>query len=211
MDYLIVIDYQHLDEPVFLKSLAQSLSELRQKNGIIVHGDSSYTDRIIQTGVLSDEARKRSIKDLNNRLVALFADNGISAVGLNGYQREIIRKSENGWQINHGYLSSFPDGVQVVLSTLVSGTSENQPEPAPLHEMVDELATQINFEQIIVFSKQDAAELFDSDSSPLPFTNHDNGVSSEILDAHLSPETAKIRSGVVITSTRKLKDSFTTR
>ena len=33
----------------------------------------------------------RSIKDLNHRIVALLADNSVSGIGINGYQKNIIQ------------------------------------------------------------------------------------------------------------------------
>ena len=85
MDFLAILDYEHLDNGVFLTSFAKSLAQ-KEKRGLIIHGDSEHTERIIQTGVMRDEARIRAIKELNHRLVALFADEGVSTIALNGFQ-----------------------------------------------------------------------------------------------------------------------------
>ena len=48
---------------------------------------SEYTDRLMQTGMMREDARKRAVMDLNRRLITLFADHGVSAIGLNGFQK----------------------------------------------------------------------------------------------------------------------------
>ncbi len=73
MDYIAVLDYEHLDNGMFLTAFAKALSQQKSR-GIILHGDSEYTERLIQTGIMREEATIRAMKDLNHRLVALFAD-----------------------------------------------------------------------------------------------------------------------------------------
>lgn len=209
MNFILLLDYAHLDEPVFLKSLSQSLGELRGQKGIILHADSSYTDRIIQTGVLSDVARRRSMKDLNNRLVALLADNGVAAVGLNGYQRNIIHKTQDGdWQIDQNYLLSFPDGVNLVLSCLVSEEHQEEPQPASLSVIGQQIAAKLNISRIITFTRQDAEEVFSSDDSDLPFNTLETNLSEEVLKSHLPEELTNLPSGCIVTSTRKLETAL---
>lgn len=205
MDYLLVIDHQHLDEPVFLKSLANALGQVSNKQGLIVHGDSSYTERIVQTGVMSDEAKKRSIKDLNIRLIALFADSGISAVGLNGYQQEIIRKADDDWKIKVDYLNSFPAGVNVVLSTLIASDNELTPEAVSLAEMIDHLASNLKFREVIVFTKNDAEELRASEHSDLPVYTNNRETGQKLIDAHLPEELHQMKTPCIIASTQNFQ------
>ncbi len=205
MDYLLVLDYDHLDEPVFLKSLANALGRLSSKQGLIVHGDSAYTERIIQTGVMSDEAKKRSIKDLNNRLIALFADSGISAVGLNGYQQDIIRKDDDKWEIKTDYLKSFPAGVNLVLTTLVASRNKQQTEAVSLAELVDHLASEMNFSEAIVFTKNDAEELKATESSVLPLSTANHEDDQSVIAAHLPTELHQLNTPLVITSTQNIE------
>ncbi|MCH8524967.1 MAG: hypothetical protein LAT52_10490, partial [Balneolales bacterium] len=78
MDYLAIIDYKNLDNPLFLKSFAEAAVQRRSSKAIFVHGDSDYTDRLIQTGMMREDAIIRSVQDLNHRLVSFFADYGIA-------------------------------------------------------------------------------------------------------------------------------------
>ncbi len=207
MNYILLLDHYHLDEPVFLKSLAQTLGTVKNKKGILLHADSSYTERIVQTGVLTEDARRRSMKDLNNRLIALLADHGISAVGLNGYQRDIIRKAGQEWQIKTDYLRSFPDGVSLVLSCLVADENDpDNPNPAELKDVGPALARNLNIDKLIAFTSRDAAEVFATNESPLPFSTDDSAIESSIVEDHLPEELRSIEYKLTVTSTQQLGD-----
>lgn len=207
MNYILLLDHYHLDEPVFLKSLAQTLGTVKNKRGILLHADSSYTERIVQTGVLTEDAKLRSMKDLNNRLIALLADHGVSAVGLNGYQRDIIRKTGPDWQIKADYIRSFPDGVSLVLSCLVANEDDtDNPMPATLSEVGTALARNLNIDMLIAFTSRDAAEVFASNESPLPFSTDDSAIESSIVKEHLPEELHSIEHKVTVTSTQQLGD-----
>ena len=114
--YIAVLDYDHLDNGLFLKTFANAIANHKER-GLILHSDSQYTDRIIQTGVMREDARIRAIKDLNNRLIALFADEGISAIGLNGYQRELISMAGDDITIDVEQLNKLPDQPVLLLSS----------------------------------------------------------------------------------------------
>ena len=208
MDFLIALDHAHLDEPVFLKSLANTLGKLKGKKGIIVHSDSAYTDRIIQTGVMREEARRRAIKDLNNRLIALLADNGVAAVGLNAYQQDIVTRNQSGWNIKADYLQSFPEGVQLVLSTLIAEKEMDHPQPAGLSELLEQLAPALGTSQVITFTKLDAEEVFAQNASDLPIYTSETGQNSELLNRHLPEELKSLSIPLVVTSSGSLGELF---
>lgn len=63
--FIAVLDHEHLENSIFLTSFAKSLAQLGDRKGIVIHGDSPYTDRLIQTGMMREDARLRAIKDLN--------------------------------------------------------------------------------------------------------------------------------------------------
>lgn len=159
MKFIAVLDYDHLDNGVFLTAVARALSELQNgesDQAIIVHGESEYTERLIQTGIMREEAEVRAIKDLNHRLIALFADQGVSAVGLNGYQREgILLEEDDTLSINMEYFDQLHRGPVLVLSNLVLDASTNKPSPVPLPRYIDFLEAQFSPDEVFLFSKFD--------------------------------------------------------
>lgn len=168
MKYIAALDYDHLDNGVFLTSLARSLSQQQGNSDlrpIIIHSDSEYTERIIQTGVMRDEATIRSIKDLNNRLVALFADEGVSAVGLNPYQRNLITLQNETLTLDHSFLDTLPSQSVLLLSTLVQNADEDKIEPLPLPYLATFLFEELQADELFLFSKSDESEIFTNDKS----------------------------------------------
>jgi hypothetical protein len=168
MKYIAVIDYDHLDNGVFLTSLARSLSQQQGNQNlrpVIVHSDSEYTERIIQTGVMRDEATIRSIKDLNNRLVALFADEGVSAIGLNPYQRNLITRQDGLLSLDHSFLDTLPSQSVLLCSTLIQNADEDKIEPLFLPRLATFLYEELQADELFLFSKSDESELFTKDKS----------------------------------------------
>ncbi|MGD8428226.1 MAG: hypothetical protein PVH63_11395 [Balneolaceae bacterium] len=169
MRYIAALDYEHLDNGVFLTSLARSISEQQKKkeiHPIIVHGDSAYTERIMQTGVMREEAIIRSLKDLNNRLVALFADQGVSTIGINPFQRNFITQNKEQLQIDHPYFKSLPSRSVLLLSTLVWDVENERPVAIKLAEMAQFLYKELGADQLFIFSKSDKSEVFTHSESP---------------------------------------------
>lgn len=163
MHYIAALDYQHLDNGVFLTSLARSLSQQQENKDvrpIIVHTDSKYTERIMQTGVMRDEATVRSIKDLNKRLVALFADQGVSTVGINPYQRNFIILKDGELQLDHSFLETLPSKSVLLLSTLVQDLDNDQTVVIELSRLFRFLHDELATDELFIFSKSDESEVF---------------------------------------------------
>jgi len=163
MHYIAALDYEHLDNGVFLTSLARSLSEQQDNEDIrpiIIHTDSEYTERIIQTGVMRDEATVRSVKDLNKRLVALFADQGVSTIGINPYQRNFITLKNDELQLDHSFLESLPSRPVLLLSTLVQDLENDQTVVIELSRLLSFLNAKLETDQLFIFSKSDESEIF---------------------------------------------------
>jgi len=159
MPYIAVLDYEHLDNGLFLNAFAKSLAQ-HENPGIIIHADSKYTDRIIQTGVMRADARIRAMKDLNHRLIALLADQGVAAIGLNGYQKGLIRISEDErLEVNVEQFRSLPPQPALVISALAETESGNQPQPVPLARFADSLQTALEIDEILIFSAKENSEV----------------------------------------------------
>jgi len=163
MQYVAALDHEHLDNGVFLTSLAKSISQQKDTRPILIHGDSEYTERVMQTGVMRGEATLRSIKDLNHRLITLFADQGISAIGINGYQRNFITKDGEDLKLDASFFEGLPSQPLLLISTLVWDTQRETPVPMGLAEMGIFLRSKLKAEQLFAFSSSEKDEIFVSD------------------------------------------------
>lgn len=163
MRYIAAIDYEHLDNGMFLTALARSISQQQNTHPIIVHGDSEYTNRIMQTGVMREEAKIRSIKGLNHRLINLFADEGVSAVGINGYQRELITLNGDELAIDASFFERLPEGPALLISTLVWDKATDSPRPVALSKLLTFLHNKLPSKAIYAFNKSEKDEIIISD------------------------------------------------
>lgn len=158
IDYIAVLDYDHLDNGLFLKTFANAVAKHKHR-GLILHSDSQYTDRIMQTGVMREDAKVRAIKDLNNRLIALFADQGVSAIGLNGYQRELITMTNGNISIDVEQLEKLPEQPVLLLSSLIYSHDSQQPVSAQLADVTAAFQDALTVEHTFLFVRSDDAEL----------------------------------------------------
>lgn len=163
MDYIAVIDHDHLDNGIFLTALARAISGHNSERGLIIHGDSAYTDRLIQTGMFRSDAQIRATKDLNHRLVALFADHGVAMVGLNGYQRSLIQRDGDQLKIDTAHFRRLPGRTQLLISNLAADSEESNPVPVPLPWLAEVLAAELEIPEIYVFSADDSEEFINRD------------------------------------------------
>ncbi len=165
MKYIAVIDYDRLDHPLFMKSFSEAMGQQKDCSGIILHGDSGYTDRLIQTGMMREDAVVRSTSDLNHRIVALLADNGVSAVGVNGYQKNIISLSGPKLTIDRHWIDSRPPGTHLILSNLVRDESNQKITPVSLRVLADALSARLECGTVILFFREDSSDSVFTDSS----------------------------------------------
>ena len=118
MDFIAVLNYEQLDNNFFLTSFAKSLAK-KKGPGILLHGDSEHTERVIQTGMMRDDAEIRAMKELNRRLVSLLADEGIPSIGINGYQKSAFRQKGKEILASLKALESIPTVPVLILSGLI--------------------------------------------------------------------------------------------
>ncbi|MGM0737579.1 MAG: hypothetical protein ACQETM_00230 [Bacteroidota bacterium] len=166
MEYIAVIDHNRLDHSLFMKSFADAMGQQTGCSGIILHGDSAYTDRLIQTGMMRRDAVLRSTRDLNHRMAALLADSGVAAVAVNGYQKEIIRQSGTSLHANLEWFEGRPSGIHVILSNLVWDVDHSEIRVAPLRDMAVQLARLLKKDNLIIFSTDDKKLLSNSKHDP---------------------------------------------
>jgi len=161
MNFIAVLDYEHLDNGVFLTAFAQSLSQQKGGRGIIIHKDSAYTERLIQTGIMRDEAVVRAARDLNHRLVALFADHGISTIGLNGYQRSIFQLDRDRLTVDKKQLERLPSTPHLLISSLAIEVSSGQRTDVSLQLLATSLSRQLGVDDLLLFSLDDSGEIIE--------------------------------------------------
>ena len=124
---------------------------------MMIHADSAYTTRITETGVLTETARIRAVKELNHRLTALFADEGIPLIAINGYQRDTIVQSGQELTLNSSYLLDLGSKTNVLISNLIAD-GEGKTIQLPLAKLAKALHAQLHFEHIIAFDANDKPE-----------------------------------------------------
>lgn len=195
-NYVALLDFEHLDHPVFLKSLAQSLSAHKGRKGILVHGDSEYTNRLMQTGMIREDARKRAIMDLSHRLVALFADHGVSTIGLQGYQKELIQISEGKLSLNRKVLDNLPDSPILLISSLVS-IKDGSTYVTPV-QVAEFLAEELENHELVLFSQDHDSDIFttNQEENELLWTELTPG----FKEKHLSDEQLSVTSRAILTT-----------
>jgi hypothetical protein len=162
MNFLAVLDYEHLDNGMFLTAFARSLAQ-KEESGIIIHSDSEYTDRLIQTGMMREDARLRAIKDLNHRLIALFADQGVSTIGVNGYQKSLIQIKEDQIYINRDQVHRFPSQPMLLISGLAEDLSSKSPTALSLPDMALSFRNHFNIDEITLFSMDESSSFIKGD------------------------------------------------
>lgn len=160
--FIAILDHEHLENSIFLTSFAKSLAQLGNRKGIVIHGDSPYTDRLIQTGMMREDARLRAIKDLNKRLIGLFADQGIPTIGLHGFQKGLITKQENSIKVDTEALDTLHSTPNLLISNLVEHKGE--PSHLPLPEFARSIGQSISESEILLFSKNEKDEILTSES-----------------------------------------------
>lgn len=161
--FIAVLDHHHLENSIFLTAFAKSLAKLGKRKGIIVHGDSPYTDRLIQTGMMREDARLRAIKDLNKRLIGLFADYGVATIGIHGFQKNLISKEGEKVSLDTSKIEEFHAVPNLLISNLVDEQGETTHIPLP--KFTRSLAEQIDNAEILLFSKNEKDEILISDTN----------------------------------------------
>lgn len=111
--YLLHLDRHHLGDELFLKSLAQKFSDAGPGAPpcLIVHGSGEKVERTLESqghfpertnGVLDvegDEQRRlveRAVREVNQEIVATLTDEVVSTVGVQGVDRGLLQRDEEG-------------------------------------------------------------------------------------------------------------------
>jgi acetylglutamate kinase len=137
--YVVYLDRHHLGDDLFLKSLAQHLSDAEAEAPacVLVHGSGEKVERTLEAqgyfpdrtnGVLNveneDQRRlvERAVREVNQELVAMLTDEVVSTVGIQGVDRGLFQKSHDDAirASNAGWVSALlKQHVVPVVSALV--------------------------------------------------------------------------------------------
>jgi hypothetical protein len=165
INFIAVLDHQHLENTIFLTSFAKSLSNLGDRKGIIIHGDSPYTDRLIQTGIMREDAQIRATKDLNKRLIGLFADQGIPTIGIHGFQKEIVSIQNDEIVINKKKIKSLHHVPNLLLSCLADANGSQRYISLPRFSVA--LSNAYQDAEILLFSMNEKDEILIKDEQEI--------------------------------------------
>ncbi|MFN2373680.1 MAG: hypothetical protein ABR545_07680 [Cyclonatronaceae bacterium] len=153
---IALLDREHLDNGPFLKSLSVALSQLGDVRVLFIHADSEYTDRVMQLGVMREEALIRSTRELNRRLSSLFSDEGSACVGLNGYQRDTLMLNEGALIVDSDYLREILAHSHIVLSNMVADRDNGSTAYITPARLAATLANALKPDLLIVFSTRES-------------------------------------------------------
>lgn len=162
IQFIAVLDHHHLENTLFLNSFAKSLAKLGDRKGLVIHGDSPYTDRLIQTGMMREDARMRAIKDLNKRLVGLFADQGIATIGIHAFQKGLVRLQDGEARLHREELEKLHATPNLLVSNLVEEDGEAVHYPLP--EFTRFLASALEDVEVLLFSRNEKDEILTQSS-----------------------------------------------
>lgn len=111
--YLVYLDRHHLGDALFLKSLAQHFAEgaSGEPACVLVHGSGEKVERTLESqgyfpersgGVLQIEGEEqrrlveRAVRETNQEIVAALTDEVVSTVGIQGVDRNLLRRGADG-------------------------------------------------------------------------------------------------------------------
>jgi len=141
--YLVYLDRHHLGDDLFLKSLAQQLSEAGADAPpcVLVHGSGEKVERTLEArghfpertdGVLHVETEgqrrlvERAVREVNQEIVATLTDEVVSTVGIQGVDRGLFKESPSDGTLradNVGWVSALiKQHVVPAVSALVEDT-----------------------------------------------------------------------------------------
>jgi acid stress-induced BolA-like protein IbaG/YrbA len=184
MKCLAALDHVHLDNVPFLMRLAQSVSNSADYKPLFIHGDNDHTEQIIQQGIMRNKAEIQCIKTLNHRLVGLFADEGVSALGIHAYQKKAISLKHNQLQINQSFFESLPP-VPIILSTLAWDEDKGSSTRIKLPKMVNYIHENLSAEPVYCFSLQEKMKFGDSGR---PIEKSWDSISENFKEEHIPRE-----------------------
>lgn len=144
MDFAIAyIDRYHQEDPLFLRGLAWALKSEHAQTPpfILVHGSGERVERQLEAegliparndGVLMAASEleraliERSIRETNQKMVAVLTDQLISSVGIQGTDRNLLRIKEDG-ELEVGAITWIKHLAEKRIVPVISALAVDQP------------------------------------------------------------------------------------
>ena len=146
--YLLYLDAYHQGDPLFQKELAQRFARTApgEPPALILHGGGEKLERTLEAegvfpereeGVIVTETPRqkalaeRAAREANQDIVALFTEEQVSAVGLQGADRGLLRVGESG-AVEAGALGWVEDLIKMRVLPVVSALAESPERVQPV-------------------------------------------------------------------------------
>lgn len=161
MLYILYLDTEHVSDPLFLEALAQQFHQhpVGHRRALIVHGSSEKVERTFEAegefierenGLLpveTEEQRRlveRDLRETNQSIVATLTDQVVPTVGIQGTDRQLLRRTDDGTIAaanNLGWLDALlKQHVVAVVSSMIASDPDTIAEEVPLPEATAALA-----------------------------------------------------------------------
>lgn len=175
--HLIYLDAYHLDDPLYLSSLARMMGRLKEAAPLclMLHGSGGRAERLLEAeGFFPEKANGRiqpqspqeaaliekALRQVNRSIVSTLTEEIIHAVGFQGTDRGLLRMEADG-SIQTGRIGWLIDlvkkGAVPVLSAMVSDPERGVPCEADLAAVTLVVAHAIQQEdvRIVFFTRTD--------------------------------------------------------
>lgn len=205
--HLIYLDDDHLEDPLFLQSMAQLMHHRhRLPPMIMVHGSGGQAERLleaeglfpkVQNGIIAVTTPaeralvERGYREATRNVVGAMVDEVIYAVGFQGADRGLLRRGANGTvQVNRlGWILELTrKGAIPVVSSWVRNPDIDQDEAVRLEAAFTALALALKEEGVV-------GVFFTKKGSPGVFANGEpvEKASAEALEADLVADPEAVR------------------
>ncbi|WP_022834845.1 acetylglutamate kinase [Salisaeta longa] len=205
--HLVYLDRDHLSDPVFLNTLAQTFAKVppaQRTPMVLVHGSGEKVERTLEadgrlvertdagTLPVTDPADRqlveRAVRETNKQILSALADEVVPAVGIQGTDRGVLRRTDDGGLTTGplGWVEALlSQHVLPVMSTLAPPqANQSTAEEAAPAQVLQALAKgwSDRYAPVLTFIQR-------ADWSAVP-----DGLSADALDASAYSEPAVVRS-----------------
>ena len=182
--YLIPLDPYHLDDLLYLPSLARMMGRLRLRRPacLLLHGSGEQAERLLEAEGLFPERKEglvqvrtaaeavlveRAARRVNRQIVGVLTDEGVPAVGLQGLDRGLLHLSDEG-RVMTGRIDWLKDLAQKqavpVVSALVEDARAGHACEVQLHEATRALAHALHAVVVVFFTRNNQPGVLDGDA-----------------------------------------------
>jgi acetylglutamate kinase len=168
--YLLYLDDYHLEDPVFVQSMARIMQRRdRLPPCLMVHGSGGRAERLVEAEGLFPEAEdgvlqptspeeqtlvERGLRQATRQVVGTLVDEVIYAVGFQGADRGLLQRRDDGTLTTGdlGWLETLIDQQAIpVISTMVRDATVPHPVQVPLRKAALALANALDGAVTLVF------------------------------------------------------------